>query len=178
MRKKHLTLFCTVLLSFSGLCGCSSAEPAADTSQATETNQIEQPTTIGEITAIDDTTVTISLRGSKQPAGERPEISAGEMPEMPEGERPNGGKGEKPDIPEGEMPEPPEGERPNGGKPDFTEKTITVDLSAFDTIDANSAEIGDLLELELSEDDTVLSVKKADLSQMPDISDKGDSNVA
>lgn len=141
-KKKYFALLCTAALIGALACGCGSTETETETTATETTAEAPQPMTMGEITAIDGTTVTLELRGGRGGMG--------------------GKMGERPEMPEGEAPERPEGEMPEA-------ETITVDLSAFDNIDVADLAVGDMLSLEMDADGNVTAIEKADLSQMPEM---------
>ena len=158
-KKKYLALLCAAVLACGAFfCGCASAttETEANTAQTTET-EAPKPMMMGEITAIDGTTVTLQLRGGRGGIGEK-----GEAPEKPTDD-------EKPELKEDK--ERPEGENPVDGKrPESMPEaeTITVDLSAFDTVNAEELAVGDMLSVEMDADGNVTAVATVDLSQMPE----------
>lgn len=188
-KKKYTALLCAAVLTCGAfLCGCSSTEAETEATQTTEA-EMTQPMTMGEITAIDGTTVTLALRGGRGGMGGE----MGERPEMPEGmEKPDGEAPEGMEKPDGDMPEMKEGQepsaRPEGELPEGMEKpdgdmpenmempeeqTITIDLSAFDTVNVEELAVGDMLSVELDADGNVLSVAAVALSQMPEMGEKG-----
>lgn len=164
--KKYLPLFCAALLSVSAFCGCGAEETTQDDPAV---SQMEEETpeqyALGEVLSIEDTTVTLALRngmGREKPEGEPP--ADGDMPEKPAGdipEKPENIDGEKPD----DMPERPE-----------DKTTVSVDLSAFDTVDASAVAVGDLLSVTLDSEGGVLSVEPADLSEMPEMPERPSEN--
>ncbi|MCD7760783.1 MAG: hypothetical protein LUH16_03290 [Clostridiales bacterium] len=123
--KKLLSILCALALALL-VTACSSTE-SEDTSETdtttetetTETDEVEETsadtettTQVGQITAIDGSTVTLQL-------GELTGMSGGgfdgEAPELPDGEEM--GDGEAPEMPDGEAPSdvPSDGEAPSGG---------------------------------------------------------------
>lgn len=185
--KKQLTLFCTALLTIGSVCGCSSSAASMDATQSDTgiNEELSQPMTLAEITAIDGTTVTLQLLGGRggRGMGENPQApDDAERPDMPEGaERPEKGEGQQPpDMETGERPEIPEGsappekehpemsneqKAPNDAPP--ASEPMTVDLSAFDAIDITELAVGDFLSLTMDSEGNVTAIEKADLPEMP-----------
>lgn len=153
--KKYLPLFCAALLSVSAFCGCGAEEtdPQNDPVISQTEEEVPEQYALGEVLSIEDTTVTLALRngmGREKPEGEPP--ADRDMPEKPDGEKPDDMPERPDDIPE----------RPDG------ETTVSVDLSAFDTVDVSALAVGDLLSVTLDSEGGVLSVEPADLSELPE----------
>ncbi len=131
MKKKYVAILMGIVMTTAILSGCGQKDNTENSGQQTTVEAIdgeeESDTILGEVTAVDENSITIAL-GTMKERGEAP----GGNGEKPEGEAP-GGNGEKP---EGEAPgenggKPEDGAPENGEKPsmlDLTgeEKTITV----------------------------------------------------
>lgn len=202
--KRVLTMTCAVAMALS-LAACSTANSTdnslrSDTVQETVDSALTSntayagTTVVGQITAIDDTGVTLQLGELSVPDGNGPQNQSGDNqtpPEKPEGEAPDGNG---PDSQSGEdsqtPPEKPEGEAPNGngsksqsgdnqtppempggGMQNFTagDTTITVDLSeATITKDNNTITVDDLSEgdiLQVTFDENGVVTEASTISQ-------------
>ena len=177
MKRILLTVFCSLLL-IACMAGCGKSEkdtPKENFQGEWRPDMMNDGSKIGQITAIDDHTLTISTMAGFGGGmnfedfpdnGEMPKRpDGGEMPEMPQ--RPDGG--EMPEMPNGgEMPE-----MPNGGEmPESETLTITVtDNTAITVSGKTNGSISDLskddfIRFTVDENNNALTIETMDDKQL------------
>lgn len=154
--RKIFACLCVCGLLLAAGCGQSqtSGQPGGDGARPT----------MGTVTAVDGSQITVQLGGRGGMGGGQPASS--EMPQRPDGEMPEGqppASGEMPASPDGEapeMPQPPEGE-PEQEELTFDLSGATVQRQTDDGTESASADeiaVGDLVQLEMDESGEVTLV--------------------
>lgn len=165
--RKIFACLCVCGLLLAAGCGQSqtSGQPGGDGARPT----------MGTVTAVDGSQITVQLGGRGGMGGGQPASS--EMPQRPDGEMPEGqppASGEMPERPDGEAPEMPDGQppasgempQPPEGEPEQEELTFdlsgaTVQRQTDDGTESASADeiaVGDLVQLEMDESGEVTLV--------------------